>query len=305
MLFSTSTQRKFWIFPSIDEVRNLRNEANSEFINKIGIKQLSEEEARYLLTPHQEYKLSLAYEYEIKKFCMSFPTPLPSFVIATSMIYFKRFFLHNSIMEYNPEDIMITCIFLACKVEEYYVSIQNFSSYCKLMPKEACEKIVRDNELLVMLKLHYHLTIYKPYKAVDGFLLDIRTRCKDVKFNFERVQKIALEFIDRSLHTDVFLLYSPSQIALAAVLHSVHREGHNLDEYVLTILLHDVPQETMTKVIEQIKKLRKLVKHQEKINRNEIADIEARLRAFKATTTWRSRNSQFDGDSQDSETCMD
>lgn len=62
---------------------------------------------------------------------------------------------------------------MACKVEEYYVSIQNFASNCSLMPKEACEKVVRDNELLVMLKLHYHLTIYKPYKAIDGFLLDI------------------------------------------------------------------------------------------------------------------------------------
>lgn len=72
----------------------------------------------------------------------------------------------------------ITCIFLACKVEEYYVSIQNFASNCSLMPKEACEKVVRDNELLVMLKLHYHLTIYKPYKAIDGFLLDIRVRLR-------------------------------------------------------------------------------------------------------------------------------
>lgn len=301
MLFSNSTQKKYWIFPSVEEVRRLREEANTEFIQKIGFEQMTEEELKYILIPHQEYKLTLAYEYEIKKFCMSFSTPLPSFVIATSIIYFKRFYLHNSIMEYNPEDIMITCIFLACKVEEYYVSIQNFASNCSLMPKEACEKVVRDNELLVMLKLHYHLTIYKPYKAIDGFLLDIRTRCKDVKFNFERVQKIALEFVDRSLHTDVFLLYSPSQIALAAVLHSVHREGHNLDEYVLTVLLNDTPQEVMSKVIEQIKKLRKLVKHQERINRNEIAEIEKKLRTFKSTTTWGSRNSQFDGDSQDSE----
>lgn len=41
MLFSNSTQKKHWIFPSVEEVRRLREEANTEFIQKIGFEQMT------------------------------------------------------------------------------------------------------------------------------------------------------------------------------------------------------------------------------------------------------------------------
>lgn len=35
---------------------------------------------------------------------------------ATALAYFKRFYVNNSCLEYDPAKIMPTCIYLACKV---------------------------------------------------------------------------------------------------------------------------------------------------------------------------------------------
>ena len=36
-----------------------------------------------------------------------------------AVAYFKRFYIKNSVMDYQPKDIMLTVLWLACKVEHY------------------------------------------------------------------------------------------------------------------------------------------------------------------------------------------
>jgi len=38
--------------------------------------------------------------------------------------FFRRFFVHNSLITYDPRIIMYACIFLAGKIEDQYVSIE-------------------------------------------------------------------------------------------------------------------------------------------------------------------------------------
>jgi len=42
-------------------------------------------------------------------------------VVATSIVYFKRFYVRNSLKSVDPLLLAPTCIFLASKVEEYGV----------------------------------------------------------------------------------------------------------------------------------------------------------------------------------------
>ena len=42
--------------------------------------------------------------------------------------YFQRFYLENSVMDYHPRDVMLTALYLACKVEEFNVSIAQVPS---------------------------------------------------------------------------------------------------------------------------------------------------------------------------------
>ena len=58
--------------------------------------------------------------------CEKFMPPMPSACRGTAFHYFKRFYLNNSVMDYHPKEILVTSVYLACKVEEFNVSMQQF-----------------------------------------------------------------------------------------------------------------------------------------------------------------------------------
>lgn len=122
-----------------------------------------------------------------------------------------------------------TCVYLATKVEEFNVSIQQFVANVKGDRNKATD-IILSNELLLMQELNYNLTVHNPFRPVEGFLIDIKTRCQ--MQNPDRLRKGIDDFLDKSFLTDACLIYAPSQIALAAVLHAASKEQENLDSYV-------------------------------------------------------------------------
>lgn len=81
----------------------------------------------------------------------------------------------------------VTCIYLACKVEEFNVSILQFVANIK-GDREKATDIILNNELLLMEQLNFHLAVHNPYRPVEGLLIDIKVKnieiCKR-KFLFE------------------------------------------------------------------------------------------------------------------------
>lgn len=67
----------------------------------------------------------------------------------------------------------VTCIYLACKVEEFNVSIQQFVANIK-GDREKATDIILNNELLLMEQLNFHLCIHNPFRPVEGLLIDIK-----------------------------------------------------------------------------------------------------------------------------------
>lgn len=130
-------------------------------------------------------------------------------------------------------------MYLAAKVEEFNVSIQQFVANVKGDRNKATE-IILSNELLLMQELNYNLTVHNPFRPIEGFLIDIKTRSK--MENPDRLRKGIDEFLDRSFLTDACLIYAPSQIALAAVLHAASKEQENLDSYVTDSLFAESTQ---------------------------------------------------------------
>lgn len=128
-----------------------------------------------------------------------------------------------------------TCVYLSCKTEEFNVSINQFISNIKGDRVKAMD-IILSNELLLMQQLNYYLTIHNPFRPIEGFLIDIKTRCTLV--NPDRLRAGIEEFIDRTFLTDACLLFAPSQLALAAVLHAASKEQENLDSYVTEALFY-------------------------------------------------------------------
>ena len=71
--------------------------------------------------------------------------------------------------------------------------------------------------------LKFHLTIHNPFRPVEGLIIDVKTKAvgSDVDSWRPQIEK----FIDSVFLTNAILIYSPSQIALAAVIHSASSNG--------------------------------------------------------------------------------
>lgn len=48
------------------------------------------------------------------------------FIQGTAMTYFRRFYMQQSIFEFDFTDIMCSCIYLAIKIEEYNLNLDTF-----------------------------------------------------------------------------------------------------------------------------------------------------------------------------------
>lgn len=273
-MFPLSSQKKNWTFVDETDLNRLRNEANKIFILKHGANMTAEQRACTFLSAADEQLLLRQYELQLREFCRRFTPAMPRSVIGTAFHYFKRFYLRNSVMDYHPKEILATCVYLACKVEEFNVSIQQFVANIK-GDREKAADIILNNELLLMQQLNFHLTVHNPFRPITGLLIDIKTRgtLKDP----DRLIPGIDELLDRSFHTDACLLYAPSQIALAAILHSASKIQENLDCYVTETLIGRSAKEKLPNLIEAVRKIRSMVKSLESPPRDLVRQLEKKL----------------------------
>ncbi|KAJ8687242.1 hypothetical protein QAD02_023036 [Eretmocerus hayati] len=271
-MFPLSSQKKHWLFNDENDLALLREKANAKFIAKHGANMSDEKKEKHFPSVGEERILQRFYESQLKEFCKRFNPPMPKSTIATSLHYFKRFYLHNSVMDYHPKEILVTCVYLACKVEEFNVSISQFVA--NLMgDREKASDIILNNELLLMQQLNYNLTVHNPFRPVEGLLIDIKTRFPAIQ-NPERLRPHIDDFLEKVFLTDSVLLYAPSQIALAATLHGASSIGANLDNYVTEILFSP---EHLIGIVESVKKIRLMAKSGESPSREVLKTLEKKL----------------------------
>uniref|UniRef100_A0A183FEH1 Cyclin_C_2 domain-containing protein n=1 Tax=Heligmosomoides polygyrus TaxID=6339 RepID=A0A183FEH1_HELPZ len=137
------------------------------------------------------------------------PTMWPS-VRWTAYAYFKRLFLEWSI-------VMMACFYLAMKVEEFYVTIDEFVSNLKSGTPEQNTTRILGLEPEIMRALRYQITIHCPFRPFEGHLVEMKARMLLLNFNVESIREPADQFFRQALLSDVMLMYPPSQIALAAL----------------------------------------------------------------------------------------
>lgn len=281
-MFAAGTQKKYWLFHRESEINQLRAEANGRYIKEYRRGKSEEEQEQFFLNPSEERLMMRHFEFILREFCKKFSPAMPKYVQGTALTYFKRFYIHNSIMDYHPRDLMLTCVYLACKVDEFNVSIGQFVGNLK-GDREKFANIILGFELLLMDKLHYHLTVHNPFRPLEGFFIDIKTRhfksSAEMCSKVEKLRAGAEEFLDKALGTDASLIFSPSQIALAAIIWSAGQESLNLDKYVTDCLLGGFPEEEIKKTVYQVKRIKQMVKTQEPLQRDLIGQVQRKLEA--------------------------
>uniref|UniRef100_A0A1B6DCS3 Cyclin-H n=1 Tax=Clastoptera arizonana TaxID=38151 RepID=A0A1B6DCS3_9HEMI len=270
-MYETSTQKRYWTFSDENELKIKREAANQRYVEK---NKDIEDWKDKLLTPSEERTLLSVYGLNLREFCKRFTPPMPKAVVGTAFHYFKRFYVNNTVMDYHPKEILVTAAYLACKVEEFNVSINQFVANIQ-GDRDKCAEIILNSELLIMEKMNFHLTVHNPYRPIEGLLIDLKTRSGLVQP--ERLRASIEDLVDKLFLTDACLLYAPSLLALAAVIHSASKLQENVDSYVTDTLLGPANQKKLPRVIEAVRNIRSLVKSIEFPKKEYVKALEARL----------------------------
>jgi cyclin C len=143
-------------------------------------------------------------------------------VIATAVTFFRRFYLKESIFEYDPKFVAPTVLYLAAKVEELgqilpSVVLNGFEREKELL------KLVRIGikpvdvfgcEISILEKLKFDLVVFHPYQDLERYTLDNRDRYgQDTAALFQTAWTV----LNDSQRSCVMLIYPPCIIALSAL----------------------------------------------------------------------------------------
>lgn len=278
-MFHNSSQKKFWTFDNEEELEKLRYEANRKYRNKILASGKPGIDDSMFLEPHEEAVLYRHYEKRLLDFCNVFKPVMPKSVVGTAVMYFRRFYLNNSLMEYHPRTIMLICAYLSCKVDEFNVSSSQFvGNLVQESPagqERALEQIL-EFELLLIQQLNFHLVIHTPYRPMEGLLIDLKTRYPMLE-SPESLRKSADDFLTRATMTDAGLLFPPSQIALTAILNSASRAGLSMESYLIECMGLKDDKETLSKMYDGMRRMKNLMKKYELPKPEEVSVYKQKL----------------------------
>ncbi|CAI8042951.1 Cyclin-H [Geodia barretti] len=88
--------------------------------------------------------------------------------------------------------------------------------------------------------------------------LSLQTRTPDIP-NPDQLRPAAEAFLERSLASDVPLLYPPSQIALAALRHGCSHTKISIDGYILSVLFKSEDSEKADSIMDTLEKIEEMV----------------------------------------------
>ncbi|KAJ1735970.1 RNA polymerase II holoenzyme cyclin-like subunit [Coemansia sp. Benny D160-2] len=138
-------------------------------------------------------------------------------IIATALMYFKRFYINNTFYDIDPYLMAATCVYLACKVDENPHHIKHIWSESKAVYAEVSADIrfpydipdIAECESYLLEEMKFYLVVYHPYQV----LIDVGENIKLTKPSMQASWSI----INDSFITDLSLVYPPHVIAVAAL----------------------------------------------------------------------------------------
>lgn len=173
-----------------------------------------------LITYEEEQKFVRFFGQQAVQICAHFN--MPTQVKATAVQFLRRFYLVHSVMEYRPKNVLYAVVFLSAKSENFFVSIEAFAAR---LPKTNPEDIL-DLEFVVLQALKFTLLVHHPFRPLYGFFLDMQQVLlwpEPVMYdvNIDTIGKLydagKRWLNDHALLSDVPFLFTPPQIAMAAL----------------------------------------------------------------------------------------
>ncbi|KAL7570917.1 hypothetical protein ACA910_002550 [Epithemia clementina (nom. ined.)] len=186
------------------------------------------------LTPTEESTLISFYASKLATLIgpkASIPRLLrESKITATAALLYRRFFLSNSVMIFDPKAVLVASAFLASKVEDAMADVRNLQEGTEKMQAPVTQQEIISAELALLQGCHYDLLCFHPFKSVLALTEDLRTFLKsdkgqnlvqrpisgqDLKPIYDKARLI-LEQV--TICSDLTLLFSPGPIGLASLI---------------------------------------------------------------------------------------
>ncbi|KAK9146878.1 hypothetical protein Sjap_006781 [Stephania japonica] len=275
--FETSTHRAKWIFAPNDLMEKFRaaNQRAVKTLDQYGTTRMevnvdgsltylehpSKENAGKHSSPkplniEEEQYMRVFYEQKIQEVCGAFG--FPHKIQATAIIYFKRFYLQWSVMEHHPKNIMLTCVYASCKVEENHVSAEELGKGI-----QQDHQVILNNEMIVFQSIGFDLIVYAPYRSVQGFVDDMedfmQVRNGQLQM-LKDLQETAKSEVDKVMLTDAPLLFPPGQLALAALRRSNEaHQGLDFERYLNSIFSRQQTAHSISELIQSLNAIDNLV----------------------------------------------
>ncbi|KAJ7963796.1 Cyclin-H1-1-like protein [Quillaja saponaria] len=267
--FQTSTHRTKWIFTpqELAEKYSASNQRAIQILEKYGstLMEVDVDGSLSYPEPHiaakdsaekhsrtkpvnieEEQFMRVFYENKLQEVCNNFH--FPHKIQATALIFFKRFYLQWSVMEHHPKNIMLTCIYAACKIEENHVSAEELG---KGISQD--HQMILNNEMLVYQSLEFDLIVYAPYRSVEGFVNDMEEFFQVADDQFQMLKGTSKMEVDKIMLTDAPLLFPPGQLALAALRNSnAQHKVLDFERYLRSMLSHQNYSRTVQELLEAL-----------------------------------------------------
>ncbi|KAF5402437.1 Proteasome endopeptidase complex [Paragonimus heterotremus] len=241
--YATSTQLYNWHF-SPSDLANQRLDCNIAARKKLSAQfpkddktangtGLQDTENLPGLDPDEELTIVKRYIFLMKALFDKFRDPrLPDEVYGFAVTYLKRFYISHSVMDFYPREMMLTCLYVACKAADFPIGIQTFISHIP-RNQERYSDFILNSELFLLESLNYDLWVFTPYRPLIGLIIDLVAYQKRVRQ--KEIDSVAIEFgtgeteliselkcegvdlINLWYQTDLCLTVHPSQFALAVL----------------------------------------------------------------------------------------
>ncbi|GAA5880881.1 hypothetical protein JCM3774_003229 [Rhodotorula dairenensis] len=153
-------------------------------------------------------------------------------VLATAIVFFRRFYLRNGYCETDPALVAATCCYLAAKAEETPVHVKTAASEAKTVFNDmGLTSFTSDNhrlaemEFYLLEELDFHLIVYHPYRALvqlcgreGGTVTDASTEQRAMMLEMDDTAlQMAWFIINDTFRSSMCLVHPPHLIALAAI----------------------------------------------------------------------------------------
>ena len=223
--YLNSTHQKHWILTQQD-LDSKYSAKQSALLQKIT--NMNQNLQRYAVTKEEENIIILFLSKNLITACKHLS--MHDKAICTALAYYKRFYINNSVIDYDPVQMMFTSMFLSCKTEE--INIRDIKNFCQNF-RESDPKAILQLEYCLISGIKFHLYVFSPKKSLKALLESL----KDSVFNAEErksVETKSEDFIEKCLISDIFFKYSPAEIALSSLYYCL-KDRNDRDEVFKTI----------------------------------------------------------------------